>query len=439
MRRGIALAIALALAGCTPSGGPTVSAPPFVAGAAPKPMRSNAAMAADILDLAFALESGRQISTLSRFEGPIRVRLAGDVPSTLPKDLSHLLGRLRDEAGLEIKKAEDGQAEIMIEAVPADAIRRAAPGAACFTVPEVGSWADFVRSGHHATDWASLKVRRRVAIFLPRDAAPQELRSCLHEEVAQALGPLNDLYRLPDSVFNDDDMETVLTGFDILALRALNAPELHSGMSRAEVAARLPAILARLNPSGGAGGAAPVQEDGNWRRDIETALSPANSPTVRIDAAARASRASQRFAAGDPRAGFGPYVYGRQLMNRDPDEARRQLEAAARAYGLSRLTEVQSAHVAVQLARLDLATGDPATARDRTRSARPIAAAQEDAALYFELALVEAEALDRMGQKAKADTLRLDSLPAARYGLGPDTIIGQMRRGLAALGPAKEN
>lgn len=165
----------------------------------------------------------------------------------------------------------------------------------------------------------------RVAIFLPRDAAPQKLRSCLHEEVAQALGPLNDLYRLPDSVFNDDDMETVLTGFDILALRALNTPELHSGMSRAEVAARLSAILARLNPTGDTGGAAPVQKDGNWRQDIETALSPTNSPFARIDAAARASRASQRFAAGDPRAGFGPYVYGRQLMNRDPDEARRQL------------------------------------------------------------------------------------------------------------------
>ena len=296
-----------------------------------------------------------------------------------------------------------------------------------------------MRSGHHATDWASLKVRRRVAIFLPTDAAPQELRSCLHEEVAQALGPLNDLYRLPESVFNDDDMETVLTGFDMLTLRALYEPELHSGMSSAEVAARLPAILARLNPSGGAGGAAPVQEDGSWRRDIETALSPANSPIARIDASARASRASQRFAAGDPRAGYGPYVYGRQLMNRDPDEARRQLEAAARAYERSRLTEVQSAHVAVQLARLDLAAGGPAKARDRTRSARPIAVAHDDAALYAELALIEAEALDRLGEAPAAEALRLDSLPAARYGFGSDTTIGQMQRALAALRPAKEN
>ena len=57
-----------------------------------------------------------------------------------------------------------------------------------------------------------MRERQRVAVFLPADAAPQELRDCLHEEIAQALGPLNDLYRLPDSIFNDDNVHTVLTG-----------------------------------------------------------------------------------------------------------------------------------------------------------------------------------------------------------------------------------
>ena len=76
------------------------------------------------------------------------------------------------------------------------------------------------------------------------------MRDCLHEELAQALGPLNDLYRLSDSVFNDDNMHTVLTGFDMLILRVFYSPALRSGMTRAEVAARLPAILAQLNPAG---------------------------------------------------------------------------------------------------------------------------------------------------------------------------------------------
>ncbi len=126
-------------------------------------------------------------------------------------------------------------------------------------------------------------------------------------------------------------------------------------------------------------------------------------------------------------------------MSRDPSEARRQLDIAARAYGQSALTAIQAAHVAAQLARLDLASGDAATARDRARAARDVATAHEDAALYAELALIDAEALDRLGDTAAAKALRLDSQPVARYGFGSDTAIGQMQRALAALGPAKEN
>lgn len=46
-------------------------------------------------------------------------------------------------------------------------------------------------------------------MFIPNDTSAQEIRDCLNEELAQALGPLNDLYRLSDSVFNDDNMHTV--------------------------------------------------------------------------------------------------------------------------------------------------------------------------------------------------------------------------------------
>ncbi len=439
MRGGIALAVMLAMAACTQSSGPIISANALAGIPAPKPMRSNAAIAADILDLTFELESGREIARFARFEGPVRVGLRGQVPASLLADLERLNQRLRAEAGIDVRLVDGARAEITLETVPASALHRAAPGAACFTVPEVESWAAYARAGYRSADWAGLEARRQVTVFLPAEAAPQELRSCLHEELAQALGPLNDLYRLPDSVFNDDDMEGVLTGFDMLALRALYAPEIHSGMSRAEVAARLPAVLARLNPAGGTGGLASVQDDGSWRLDIEAALSPANSPTARIDAAARAARASQRFAASDPRAGFGPYVYGRLLMARDPAEARLQLSAAARAYGQSTLTRIHTARTDAQIARLDLASGDTEAALSRARAAREIATAHEDTALYAELALIEAEALDRLGLSTEADALRLDSLPAARYGLGSDTIIGQMRRSLAALRPAKES
>lgn len=69
-------------------------------------------------------------------------------------------------------------------------------------------------------DWTKLERRDRAAVFVRFDVAPQEIRDCLHEELAQALGPLKDLYRLSDSVSNDDNIHAVLTSFDMLILRA---------------------------------------------------------------------------------------------------------------------------------------------------------------------------------------------------------------------------
>ena len=89
-----------------------------------------------------------------------------------------------------------------------------------------------------------------VSLFIPSDASPQEKRDCLHEELVQGLGPLNDLYRLPNSVFNDDNIHTILTDFDMMVLHATFTPELLSGTNRAEDTARLPAILRRIKPAG---------------------------------------------------------------------------------------------------------------------------------------------------------------------------------------------
>ena len=64
------------------------------------------------------------------------------------------------------------------------------PQAACFVVPRISSWSDY-RSARRTdrVDWTTLTTRDRVAVFIPSDTAPQEIRDCLHEEVAQALGP----------------------------------------------------------------------------------------------------------------------------------------------------------------------------------------------------------------------------------------------------------
>lgn len=84
------------------------------------------------------------------------------------------------------------------------------------------------------------------------------MRDCLHEEITQALGPANDLYRLPDTIWNDDNLHGVATPFDMLILRVLYQPELHSGMTRAQAAAVLPKVFARENPRAAACRAGPA-------------------------------------------------------------------------------------------------------------------------------------------------------------------------------------
>jgi len=187
---------------------------------------------------------------------------------------------------------------------------------------------------------------------------PQEIRDCLHEEFAQGLGPLNDLYRLPNSVFNDDNIHTILTDFDMMVLRATYAPELRSGMTRAEVAARLPAILRRINPAGeGVAYRALPPTSRAWIREIQTALGPGTPAGDRMGAATRALNLAQAAKYNDHRLGFSYFAMGRIVQRANPDEAFRMFKAADKMFRQSTQTNLYAAHTAVQLASYQSAYG----------------------------------------------------------------------------------
>ncbi len=142
----------------------------FTAARPSEPARSNAAIAADFLDLSFAMESGRPITRMTRFEGPISITVNGAPPPTLLPDLDALIGRLRREAGIDISRigANEGPASITIETLPRSRMQRIVPQAACFVVPRVSSWAEFRRArGSRDLDWTTLTGRDRVAVFIP--------------------------------------------------------------------------------------------------------------------------------------------------------------------------------------------------------------------------------------------------------------------------------
>lgn len=443
MRRLAVLAFAVLAACAQPPSGPDPVRLTFpemqrFAGASPGPAtRPNSEMALDFIDLAFRMESGRELPVLTRFEGPITVRVVGPLGQASRDDLTALLRRLRNEARIDISLTNAADANIVIEALPNRTIQRAAPNAACFVVPRVQSWAALRAARDTPTlDWATLRQRDKVGIFIPSDVTPQEIRDCLHEELAQALGPLNDLYRLPDSVFNDDNIHAVLSGFDMLMLRAYYAPDLRSGMSAQQVADRLPGILSRINPRGQRpGGRIPSGTSRAWIDAMTVALGGRASEPRRRQAAARAVAIGQSLGWTGPREGFAHYAYGRLQIGNDATLALGAFNAANRSYGQSPITNIHAAHVAVQLAAFTLIARDPEATIAITAPATTVAREHENAALLSLLMMFQAEALDMKGDIDAGMALRLDSLGWALYGFGTrDEVIDRLNE-IASIAP----
>lgn len=414
-----------------------LSAPAFVdpvAGLAPvaSVRHSPADMTAAFLGLGFRLESGRELPYFSRFEGPVTVSLTGNVPATAGADLDRLLQRFRSEAGLNVRRVSASEpASVTIEFSTRRELSRAAPNAACFVVPNVSSLAEYqANRGTYRVDWTRVTERRTVGIFAPSDASPQEVRDCLHEELAQAMGPLNDMYRLTDSVFNDDNFQAVLTDFDMKILRAWYSPKLRSGMSKAEVSAQLPAIF-------GTGG--PLTQDTSitppaWKELIAVALNPGYGNARRKTAAEKAIAMAHAQGWKDSRLAFAYFAHARLLVGSDRVAAVSEFTKAAAIWRTQPAGAVYVAHIDMQLAALSLANGQPDQALRFTERAIPVIRQSQNYGLLATTQLIRAEALDMLGRKAEADRLRVDSQPLARYGFGSEANIRARTREISALG-----
>lgn len=460
MRGWRAAPAALLLAACAASQPPGPTLPPDRAAAPLPPMkvfgparpapptRANADMARDFLDLSFRLEGGQPLPVLTRFDAAVRIAVTGDHPAVADHDLALLLARLRREARLDVALAAPGApANLTVVYVPQATLRAFTPGAACFVAPNVASWADYRRlAAAPATDWTRLTRRTQMAVFLPGDAAPQDIRDCLNEELAQAMGPVDDLYRLPDSVFNDDNINGILTGFDMLMLRVYTDPALQNGMTRAEVAARLPAILRRLNPAGERPGTAARPPDTPaWSAAIARALGP-RGPLSARRAAARAAVAEARAQGWtDARAAFSWFALARLSLPDDTATALAAFLTADRLYARLPATALHRAFIAEQMAAFALSTGQAATAAAIAGRALPAATRAQNAALMAGLMMIRARALADSApraqgtapeRRAEARALWLDSLGWARYGFGSDANVRAAEAEVLALDSA---
>ncbi|MFO6462777.1 DUF2927 domain-containing protein [Jannaschia sp. KMU-145] len=451
MIRATLLAAAMAVASCAPTGGPqaTRASVATMSDALPDarrftgapriavPVQPNGQLARDIMALSFQLETGRALPVFTRFEGPITVAVEGAAPPTLGPDLNDLIARLRNEAGIDIRRASKGEmGSITVSALPRKTLQRFVPGAACFVVPRVAGWKDYLskRLGP-ATDWTTLKTRRRASVFLPADVSPQEIRDCLHEEIAQALGPLNDLYRMPWSVFNDDNTHVVLTSFDMLVLRATYDRDLRSGMSQADVAARLPAILARINPRGRVADRGPVPESSpQWIASIRGALDPRGSERGRLAHAQNAVTLARAAGWRDERLAFSHLALGRAALSRDGELAIASFLEAGSLYAAGGADGIHEAQVALQLGAFALSSGQPDAALAVLDRAIPAADGAQNAALLATLLLLRAEAAEMQGASAAAARIRREGLAWGRYAWG-DRVLALRVAEVAGLAP----
>ena len=406
------------------------------AATAPGPVhRSNTELAETFLRLEFNLENGRPLNHITRFEGPITIALAGNVPTTAQTELLRLIGRLRSEGGVNVQAAAAGDAaSITVNFVPGAQMKRLVPTAACFVVPGVSNLAEYRDARGTATvDWAHVAIRQRVAVFVPQETSPQEVRDCLNEELAQALGPLNDLYEVPDSVFNDDNFTTVLSDFDMMMLRLHYAPELRSGMNEAQVASVLPALLQRVNPAGaGMGGHAPSASPVSWTQNVTRAMGLGGNGARRTAAEQMLETA---LAQGwrDNRLGFSYFILGRLTANSNPAKAVEYLSAARQIYAGLPDGGIHAAHVDLQLAAIALAAGQNEQAVDFANRAIPAITAGQNAAMLASLMMIKSQALEDLGRSAEAQAIRLDSIGWARYGFGSDQAMRAKSAEISAL------
>ncbi|MEM7547794.1 MAG: DUF2927 domain-containing protein [Pseudomonadota bacterium] len=256
---------------------------------------SPSTLAEDFAELMFESEWGAQYTRLLRWRGPVTIALADPELDAYRPEVETLVDMVREAVpGLDLSLSPMRSGSITLRTVPYGEMAAIEPTALCFFVPVDEDFDGFVAAAERGEGrWEDVKRLEAVTIFIPQYAKPRVFRSCIIEEIAQALGPGNDLYRLEDSGFNDDGAHDYLTAFDLLMLRVLYAPEIRDDMSRGEATRAAEAVIRRVS-AGRTGtrirSARRVDEQYNAAMENFLASRGRNADRKAINAALRATR-----------------------------------------------------------------------------------------------------------------------------------------------------
>lgn len=197
--------------------------------------------------LMFWTENGDYRSGIVRFDEPIRVAIRGPGSEAYRPFLAEFLAHIRAHAGLDIRTG----------GAPGDILVRFVPGAEydefvdaqCNVIFWQPDWPTYRANPVNWPEGWTGEPMKATAI-IPDTHEPYKIRECIIEEVTQALGPVNDIYGLGPSIFNDDSGHVWPTRLDHLMLRVLYHPRMERGLAFKAARARAVEILDEINPEG---------------------------------------------------------------------------------------------------------------------------------------------------------------------------------------------
>lgn len=262
---------------------------------------SNASLAQVFTLLTHDMEWGGTRRHLVRFEAPVAVGLEGPDAGRFADFVDGYLDRLRRRSGIDIVRR--GHNPNLHVRFVGRSFERTAPGISCFVVAGDVEWRRFAADprGHDGRRLAEARAVEHMTVFIPAAAPAHRVRSCLVEEIAQALGPANDLYGLGPTIFNDDDAHFWPTDLDHLMLRVLYSDALRTGMDRAATERAALQVLDRINPAGIAAPALPLPQPrrmADWRQRLQGAFEPGLDPRVAARRAMEAASVARARAPG---------------------------------------------------------------------------------------------------------------------------------------------
>ena len=221
---------------------------------APQPARcaddalSNAEVVDNLMEIVFGSEFvGEDSNVVRKWTVPLRIAIYAREPQRYRALVEPVLQQLRGLTALDIQLVDNAapaqNAYIFIlgrEQFYAYAESHLSPG----KNPRTNTYLDCF--GVFAADRDG--AINELTAVIPELASEATKRSCVIEEVTQALGLPNDSFTVKPSIFNDDDEYQDLTWQDELFLRVLYDARVRPGMTRAAFEPLARRIVGELRP-----------------------------------------------------------------------------------------------------------------------------------------------------------------------------------------------